>query len=42
MTRERREYLSGRYVSVHWDTVELDQKKDEIIKQDKLKFRMVV
>lgn len=42
LTSERREYLSGRYMSVHWDVVELEKKKDEIVKEDKLKFRMIV
>lgn len=42
LTKEKREYLSGRYLSVHWDVDELEAKKDEIVNGDKLKFRMVV
>ena len=42
LTKERREYLSGRFLSVHWDVDELESKKDEILEGDKLKFRMVV
>ena len=40
LTQERREWLSGRYVSVGWDMEEFLAKKDEIIKRDLLKFRM--
>ncbi|KAF1990110.1 NAD(P)-binding protein [Aulographum hederae CBS 113979] len=42
LTQERREWLSGRYLSSTWDTAELEGMKDEIVKEDKLKFRMVV
>lgn len=42
LTAERRDYLSGRYLSVHWDANELEAKKDEILKGDKLKFKMAV
>lgn len=42
LTRERRDYLNGRYISVHWDVDELEAKKDEIVKGDKLKFKMVL
>jgi hypothetical protein len=42
LTREKRPWLSGRYVSVAWDVEELEAKKDEIVKGDKLKMRMVV
>jgi len=42
LTAERRDYLSGRYLSVHWDADELEAKKDEILKDDKLKFKMAV
>jgi hypothetical protein len=40
LTSERRAWLSGRYVSVTWDTAELEAKKDEIVKKDLLKMRM--
>ncbi|GBE89714.1 Short chain dehydrogenase citE [Sparassis crispa] len=42
LARERREWLGGRYVSTQWDVDELLQKTQEIVKGDKLKFRMVV
>lgn len=42
LTRERREWLSGRYVSVNWDVDELLGMKDKIVKEDLLKMRMVV
>jgi len=37
-----RGWLSGRYVSVNWDVEELEEKKEEILERDLLKFRMVV
>lgn len=42
LTKQKREYLSGRYVSVNWDVDELETRKDEIVQGDKLRFRMVV
>lgn len=42
LTKERREWLGGRYVSVTWDMEELLRKKDEILKGDLLKVRMAV
>lgn len=44
LTKTRQEWLSGRYVNVTWDLPELlsDPKKEEIIKGDKLKVRLVV
>jgi NAD(P)-dependent dehydrogenase (short-subunit alcohol dehydrogenase family) len=42
LVKERREWLSGRYLSVTWDVDELVGKKEEIVKNDKLKFRMIV
>ena len=42
LTKERREWLSGRYVSVNWDVDELVSMKDDIVSMDKLKMRMVV
>lgn len=41
LTRERREWLSGRYISVNWDTKELQNRREEIVEGDMLKFRMV-
>jgi hypothetical protein len=42
LTAERRDWLSGRYVSVSWDVEDLEAMKDEIVSGDKLKMRMVV
>ena len=42
MSKERRQWLAGRYVSCNWDLTELEAKKDEIVKGDKLKFKMIV
>ena len=41
LTQEKRDWLAGRYVSVAWDMPEFLAKKDEIIKGDKLKVRLV-
>lgn len=42
MTRERREWLSARYVSSNWDMGELEAKKDEIVAKDLLKVRLAL
>jgi NAD(P)-dependent dehydrogenase (short-subunit alcohol dehydrogenase family) len=42
LSSERRDWLSGRYLSVTWDMQELDARREEIIKNDKLKVRLVV
>lgn len=42
LVKERREWLSGRYLSANWDVEELADKKDAILKGDQLKMRMVV
>ncbi|KAI0523815.1 NAD(P)-binding protein [Xylaria bambusicola] len=42
LAKERRTWLSGRFVSVTWDMQELEQKKEEIIAKDLLKFRLTV
>ncbi|CAI6337938.1 unnamed protein product [Periconia digitata] len=42
LLKERKEWLSGRYLSANWDVEELAGKKDEIVAGDKLKMRMVV
>ncbi|CAI6336643.1 unnamed protein product [Periconia digitata] len=39
---QRREWLSGRYISVNWDVEEFEGMKDRIVKGDLLKNRMVV
>lgn len=42
LTQDRKEWLSGRYISVNWDMPELVSKKDEIVDDDKLKMRIVI
>lgn len=42
LTKESRTWLSGRYLSSNWDVRELEQLKDQIVSEDKLKMRMVV
>lgn len=42
LSKEKREWLSGRFVSCNWDVDELEEKKGEIVKGDLLKYRMVV
>ena len=41
LTKEKRDWLSGRYVSSTWDMETLEGMKDEILQHDKLKFRIV-
>lgn len=41
-TKGQRSWLNGRYLSVNWDVDELEAMKEEIVKGDKLKMRMVV
>ncbi|KAE9966238.1 hypothetical protein BLS_007257 [Venturia inaequalis] len=42
LVRERREWLSGRFVSCTWDVDELTGKKEKILEGDLLKVRMAV
>jgi hypothetical protein len=42
LTSERRDWLSGGYVIANWDVKELEAMKDDIIMEDKLKFRIAV
>lgn len=42
LVKERRDWLSGRYLSANWDVDELEAKKDAIVNEDQLKMRMVV
>ncbi|KAH7407322.1 hypothetical protein BKA64DRAFT_666299 [Cadophora sp. MPI-SDFR-AT-0126] len=42
LTKEKRGWLSGRYVSAEWDVDELEAMKDDIVKGEKLKFTMDV
>ncbi|KAF5250355.1 hypothetical protein FANTH_4455 [Fusarium anthophilum] len=42
LSRERREWLSGRFITVNWDMEELENKKREILEGNLLKFRMTI
>lgn len=42
LTRDRKEWLSGRVMIVNLDVEELEGKKEEVVKGDKLKVRLVV
>jgi hypothetical protein len=42
LSSEKREWLGGRYINVTWDLPQLMAKKDEIIKRDMLKVKLVV
>jgi len=40
LCKERREWLSGRWIDARWDLEELEKRKDEIVEKDLLTFRM--
>lgn len=42
LSKERRDWLQGRYVDCCWDMGELEARKDEIVSEDKLKARLSV
>ncbi|KAH8651096.1 hypothetical protein BX600DRAFT_483616 [Xylariales sp. PMI_506] len=42
LAKEKRHWLSGRFVSVTWDMKELDEKKADILNGDLLKFRLAI
>ncbi|KAJ5326907.1 hypothetical protein MYU51_001453 [Penicillium brevicompactum] len=42
LTRERRDWLAGRFASVSWDMEELEQKKEDILQRNLLKFRVTI
>ncbi len=42
ISRERRDWLSGRFATVGWDMEQLEQKKQDIIERNLFKFRVVV
>ncbi|KAI9762799.1 MAG: hypothetical protein M4579_000151 [Chaenotheca gracillima] len=42
LTQKKRDWLAGRYISVNWDMEEFLGREAEIVKDDKLKMRMVV
>ncbi|PNP75999.1 hypothetical protein FNYG_10557 [Fusarium nygamai] len=42
LSRERRDWLSGRFITVKWDMEELENKREEILEGNLLKFRMTI
>ncbi|KAK7702882.1 hypothetical protein SLS64_009493 [Diaporthe eres] len=42
LSRERRDWLSGRFASVNWDMEQLEQKKEDILERNLLKFRVMI
>ncbi|KAI1422651.1 NAD(P)-binding protein [Xylaria sp. FL1777] len=42
LSKEKRDWLSGRFVSVTWDMQELEQKREEIVSKDLLKLRLTL
>lgn len=42
LTSEKREWLQGRYLSCTWNMEEFMKKKDDIVANDYLKFRMTI
>ncbi|KAK8008133.1 hypothetical protein PG991_010684 [Apiospora marii] len=42
LARERRDWLSGRYVEANWDMEELEGKREDVVKRDVLKFRLTL
>lgn len=42
LTKEKREWLSGRYVSTNWDIDKLEKMRKEILDKGGLRFRVVV
>jgi len=42
LTAAKRDWLAGRYVNVTWNMEQLEEKKDAIVKGDKLKVKLDV
>ncbi|KAK4495433.1 hypothetical protein PRZ48_013764 [Zasmidium cellare] len=42
LVKEKRDWLNGRYLDATWDVDELSLKKEEIVRDDKLKMRLLV
>jgi len=42
LTKEKRDWLSGRYIDSRWDTDELVRRKDEIVDRTLLRFRLAM
>jgi hypothetical protein len=41
LTKEKRDWLGGRYINCTWDMPELMAQEEDIVKGDKLKVRLV-
>lgn len=41
LTKQRREWLTSRFLSANWDVDELEAMKEGILERDALKMRMV-
>jgi hypothetical protein len=39
---DKKEWLSGRYLDARWDVDELEKRKDKIVEEDLLKFRLAL
>lgn len=42
LVNDKREWLAGRYINVTWDMPQFMEMKDDIVKGDKLKVRLVL
>ena len=42
LTKEKREWLAGRFINCTWDMPQLMAMEEDIVKDDKLKVRLVV
>jgi NAD(P)-dependent dehydrogenase (short-subunit alcohol dehydrogenase family) len=42
LSKERREWLSGRWIDARWDLEELGRRRERIVAEDLLKFRMAM
>ena len=42
LTKEKRDWLAGRYINCTWDMPELIAKRDEIVEGNKLKVSLVI
>lgn len=42
LTKEKRTWLNGRYVNATWDMPQLMAMEEAIVKEDKLKVRLVI
>ncbi|KAF5879452.1 putative nad-p-binding protein [Botrytis fragariae] len=40
LTSQKRKWLAGRYLSSNWDVNEIMSREEEIVDEDKLKFKM--